>query len=159
MGKQEIDLLAQVRKTHLGRHLFELNKAYKKVSLEFIQSHGFPEMTAGYLYVLSQIDLRDGTDMQAVVERVGASKQAVSRTIMTCEELGYIERLSSASDRRSLVICFKPKGLKLMSVAAQAIAAAEDAFASKLGKTKFELLKSKLEEASAVLDLIKVDKV
>ena len=158
MNEKDIAAIAKIRRTHIGRHLFELNKLYKRTTLEYIQAHGFPEMTSSHLHLLSQISLKNGTGTQTVIERVGASKQAVSRTVVACESLGYIERVSVSTDRRAFILRFTPKGLKLMAVASHAISLAERMFIQRMGKAKFDALKTQLEQVSEILDLVQVDK-
>lgn len=149
--------LGQLRRTHLGRYLFELNKFYKSVSVEYIQKNGFPELTPALLSTISQINLEGGTEMQELVRRMKSTKQAVSRTLKTCEEYGYIQRTQASNDGRALNISFLPKGLKLMKVAAEAIAISENEVSDAMGKGKFQQLKQLLATAVESLDLVNVD--
>lgn len=150
--------LGQLRRTHIGRYLFELNKFYKNVSIEYIQKNGFPELTPALLSTISQIDLEHGTEMQELVRRMRSTKQAVSRTLKTCEEFGYIERLQASNDGRALNISFLPKGIKLMKIAAEAIAISEKRISDSIGKVKFQELKQLLATAVDSLDLVSVDR-
>lgn len=150
--------LGQIRRTHLGRYLFELDRFYRNISIAIIQKNGFPELTPALLATLSQIDLENGTEMQELVRRMKSTKQAVSRTLKTCEDLGYIERTPAPDDGRALNISFTAKGLKLMKVAAEAISMTEKRVSDSLGKVKFQDLKQLLASAVENLDLVVVDK-
>lgn len=95
--------------------------------------------------------------MQELIRRMRSTKQAVSRILKTCEELEYIERVQAANDGRALNIYFLSRGLKLMKIAAEAIAISEKKIAESIGKTKFQELKQLLADAAESLDLVRVD--
>lgn len=136
--------------SHLGRHLWDLNRRYKQITVPFIQAHGFPEFTEGQLNILAMIHFSKPTATQELIDKLGLSKQAVSRMVKLCEENGYLERKKSLEDARRHDLVFSPKGLKLMGVAADAIEVAENEFRSKLGRD-FDELNRLLDRAAQKL--------
>lgn len=145
-----------LRRTHLGRHLYELNRAYKKVTMAYLKET-YPEFTEGYLQLLSQLDLQHPTPTAVLIARMGVSKQAVSRTLKTCEKLGYVQRQIDPEDSRVYLVGFTSLGLELMTCAGQGIARAEAQFREQLGQQSFEHLKETLASASKTFNLIHID--
>lgn len=150
--------IRHIRRSHLGRQLFELNKHYIHYSLAILRENGFPEMTQGYLTVLSQIDLEGGTGMKELIVRVGTSKQGVSRTLATCEDLGFIRRKPLETDQRGKKLVFTRRGEALMAAAAEAIEQTETYYRRLLGKRVFGDFKRILTSLNKELELVKVDR-
>lgn len=157
MSKQRLREIAKTRREHLGRYLYEIDNAYRRITIPYIQSHGFPEFTSGYLQLLSQLDMLSEVKTAVLIERVGVSKQAVSRMIKKCEELGYIERKVDNDDERNKVIGFSKKGVELMSTAADAIKQAEKEIEKVIGSKDFKALKSLTSKVCEQLNLVAID--
>ncbi len=154
---QQLKEIAKTRRDHLGRYLYELDNAYRKITIPYIQNHGFPEFTPGYLQLLSQLDVMSEIKTLVLIERMGISKQAVSRMIKKCEELGYIQRKADKDDERNKVIGFSKKGVELMSIAADAIREAEEDFRKKMGNDDFDNLKKLTAKLCKRMGLVAVD--
>ena len=149
--------LAELRRTHIGRYLFELEKAYSDITVPFIQNKGFSEFTRGQLQVLGLLHLNKPTPMKELIEKSDLSKQAVSRMVGVCEKNKFVKRVTSETDARAWDIIFTDKGKKLMRTAGDAILFAEKAFEDQLGKRTFNELKSLLAKAATELVHIEVD--
>lgn len=149
--------IRKFRKTHIGRYLYELYYAFNLISVPYIQKNGFEEFTEGQLNILGHININKATPTQYLIEKLGLSKQAISRMITLCERNGYIERKQSMTDLRSKDIIFSPKGIQLMITAKKATEYAEAEMEKKLGSGSYNILKEKLADACHELDLIKID--
>ncbi len=148
--------ISEIRKTHIGRALFELERFYTRTSIDLIQKEGFPELTSGILSTLSQVDFESGTEMNTLIERLQTSKQAVSRMLKTCEELKFIKRVAHPSDGRAVIVVFDQKGIALMKTATRAIEKTEAEMSRQIGDQFFEDIKNSLLQATARMNLIKL---
>ncbi len=153
----DLDEIIRIRKSHIGRYVFELNKAFKQISIPYIRDKGFEEFTEGQMQILGQLSLTRSTPVSQVTENLEISKQAISRMISLCEKNGYIKKTPSKEDSRSVNIEFTKKGKRLLTVAVDAIKVAEADFEKRLGKKKFKELKNILSDACNKLDLINID--
>jgi len=82
--------------------------------------------------LLIQLEL-NGTRVSVLAERMGVTKQAVSRTSQVLEKKGYVERVEDASDGRGTIIYFTDRGRKLVKQTVDRFEAIEKDIASQLG--------------------------
>lgn len=151
--KKSEDEIVKVRRSHLGRRLWDLNRYYKQITIPYIQSNGFPEFTEGQLNILAMISSTRPTPMQEIVDRLGVSKQAVSRMVALCDKNGYLTRVSSSVDARNKDLVFSDRGVALMACALDAIELAESEFKTRLGDKDYATLSRLLDKASKALGI------
>lgn len=157
MNTQEKEQVMNIRREHLGRYLHELQRYYRDMSIHLIKQNGFPQLTAGMLDMLSQIDLDGGTEMKEITRRTRLTKQAVSKMIKTCQDADFIETITSNEDGRAVRIIFSETGQALMLYASKCIKEMESHFENIIGKDDFMNLKRIVDKAATKLKLIDVD--
>jgi DNA-binding MarR family transcriptional regulator len=131
------------RTTHIGRLLLELSRDFIATANERIRDAGFPFVSASHIPVLAQVE-EEGSELSTVISRVGASKQAVNKTIRQLEANGILELAVSERDFRARVVTFTPKGRTFLKTALRAVRDVERLYAKALGEEEFAALKGGL---------------
>lgn len=104
----------------LARLLLETFEAMVDEVVDELARAGHPGLTAANEFAMQAID--DGAgNAAALARRLGVTRQAAAKTIRTLEGLGYVERMSDATDARR-------KDLQLTVRGRQAIAIGSAAF-------------------------------
>lgn len=85
-----------------------------------------------------------GSTSTEISRLAGISKQAVGKAVLSLQSRGYLKRKPSQSDRRSMLVEFTAKGVKLMTVGIDIIDGIERGYARTLGAEDFKELKKRL---------------
>jgi DNA-binding MarR family transcriptional regulator len=79
-----------------------------------------------------------------IANQIGISKQAISKTISSLEERGFISKKDSATDRRAHFLMLTEKGERLIAKAVQVAKDLEQGTIKKLGAKDLKTLKDLL---------------
>ena len=93
----------------------------------------------------------DGTRMTVLAERVGVSKQAVSKLVNEFVDLGLLELSADPDDGRAKLVRFTPRGIDAIRHGLSVLASVEGEIASRVGKKRMRALH---EGLVAVLDAL-----
>lgn len=116
----------------LGRHLILLFRAFEDEVLGALARLGYRDLTAADLNVIRFVR-PEGSQAVEIARLAGISKQAVGRTVLSLQERGYLRRSTDASDARSKVIAFSPRGVRLLGAAIEAIRSIDARYERVLG--------------------------
>lgn len=117
--------------------MHDLSRFFDKTAMAYIQDQGFPELTKGQLDIIIATETLKPLSAQNLAEKMGLTKQAVSRMVKTCEQNGFINRVPSEHDSRSYAIELSTKGFKLMAVSIDAIRKVEQDLIRLMGQDDF----------------------
>ncbi len=81
--------------------------------------------------------------------RLGVSKQAAGQTLNRLEALGYVTRGVDARDARRKTVSATPRGVELLSLSADILHDAREAWARELGADRVSALESDLRRMAA----------
>jgi DNA-binding MarR family transcriptional regulator len=93
----------------------------------------------------------EGTRMTELAERVGVSKQAVSKLVAEFVDLGMLELAPDPDDGRAKLVRFTPRGVEGIRDGLAVLASVEAEIASKIGKKRLRALR---EGLVAMLDAL-----
>ncbi len=103
--------LDQRRARLIGRLITRLSMAYqRRLESEGSVSHALPPAQKSLLVHIEATGSRAST----LAERVGISKQAVSKLVQELEAQGYVVRQPDETDGRATRICFTQQGRDLV---------------------------------------------
>jgi len=89
--------------------------------------------------LLIQLEL-NGSRVSELADRLGVTKQAVSRTSLALEEKGFVKRVEDESDGRATKLFFTEKGRRLVVQTVDKFEAIEKEIALQLGTENAEKL-------------------
>lgn len=100
------------RRTRLiGRLVTRLSMAYqRRLAADGGVSHDLPPAQKS---VLVHIEA-DGSRVTTLAERLGISKQAISKLVQELEAQGYVTRRPDETDGRAMRVCYTSKGYALV---------------------------------------------
>jgi DNA-binding MarR family transcriptional regulator len=93
----------------------------------------------------------EGTRMTELAERVGVSKQAVSKLVAEFVDQGLLELAPDPVDGRAKLVRFTPRGIEAIRHGLSVLASIESEIASKIGKKRMHALRDGL---TAMLDTL-----
>ena len=95
-----------------------------------------------------------GVRLTDIAERARITKQSVGEIVTNLEELGYVERVADAEDKRAKLVRLTPQGQEVQEAAFRTFDQIETEWAERIGKRKVEAMRSALEELSLLPDLV-----
>jgi DNA-binding MarR family transcriptional regulator len=107
---------------------------------------GHPDLRPAHGFAMQAVGL-GGTTATEAARRLGVSKQAAGKTYGRLAELGYVERLDDAADRRRKVIRLTPRGVGALTASAMIFSQIRAKWAAELGAGKL----AELEECLRVM--------
>lgn len=124
-------------------------EAVRSRMLERLHSNGFADFDASYLNV-AQYPGPHGLRPADLADRLGISKQALNHLLGQLERRGYLTRAADPEDGRSKRILLTERGIKAGLVIREAVSEMEDEWAQRLGATRFDQLRTLLQELNEV---------
>jgi DNA-binding MarR family transcriptional regulator len=106
---------------------------------------GHPDLRPAHGFAMQAVGL-GGTTATEAARRLGVSKQAAGKTFDRLAELGYVERLDDASDRRRKLIRLTPRGVEALTLSAMIFSQIRARWAAELGATRLAELETSLRE-------------
>lgn len=104
---------------------------------------GHPEARPLHGFVLQAVG-PDGATVSEVARRLGVSKQAAAKTIVTLDQLGYLVRAPHAADARAVQVRRSPRGEELLALSAEALGRIHQAWEANLGAQRLDALEDDL---------------
>ena len=89
----------------------------------------------------------EGTRLTELAERVGVSKQAVSKLVAEFVDQGLLELAADPSDGRAKLVRFTPRGVEGIREGLAVLASVEAEIAAKIGKKRMQALHDGLAAA------------
>lgn len=94
----------------------------------------------------------EGTRVVDLAEKLGITKQAVSRRVAELEELGVVALEADPLDGRAKRVCFTPRGLEAIAHGLGVLGQVERELAADLGTERMAELRCLLADLSDLLD-------
>ncbi|NEX59515.1 PAS domain S-box protein [Noviherbaspirillum galbum] len=94
------------------RQIFLSTRALSKAILEMVRLDDI-QLTGGYIPVISAID-PEGIRLTDLARITGMSKQALFPYVTALQDFGYLSKVQDPHDGRANLLCFTPKGHKLL---------------------------------------------
>jgi DNA-binding MarR family transcriptional regulator len=113
--------------------------------LERLHDRGYDDLEAAHLVVL-QYPGPQGRRPSELAAQLRVSKQALNYLLGQLERIGYLERRPDPDDLRSKRIALTPRGLAIIPVIREAVAEVEAEWARRLGKKRFDQLRTLLQD-------------
>ncbi len=127
----------------LYRLVLRASRAETTMTLRRIHELGYKDISLADANLLANLDTQ-GTTISALARRVGITRQAVGQQIDGLVNSGYVERRSSHTDGRAVVIHQTPRARALLGDALDVVEELENEYASYLGSARFFSLKESL---------------
>jgi DNA-binding MarR family transcriptional regulator len=115
--------------------------------LERLHERGFTDLDAAHLNVF-QYPGPQGARPSELATRLRISKQALNYLLGELERLGYLERRPDPDDLRSKRVALTARGSSAVGVIREAVGELEAEWAQQLGESRFEELRTLLQELS-----------
>ena len=115
--------------------------------LAALHERGFDDLNAAHLNVF-QYPGPEGARPSELAARLRISKQALNYLLGELERLGYVERRPDPDDLRSKRVALTARGRSGVGVIREAVGELEAEWAQQLGQSRFEELRSLLQELS-----------
>ena len=115
--------------------------------LAALRERGFDDLDAAHLNVF-QYPGPEGARPSELAARLRISKQALNYLLGELERLGYLERRPDPDDLRSKRVALTARGRSAVGVIREAVGELEAEWAQQLGQSRFEELRSLLQELS-----------
>jgi DNA-binding MarR family transcriptional regulator len=109
---------------HLGFLLWRSGRSFVDMLQQELSQRGFNDLTNAHMNLMPFLD-SDGTRTTQLAQRMGTSKQAVTKLVDDLEAKGYMSRASDPSDGRAKIVVFTGKGLRLLEAGERAKIAIE----------------------------------
>lgn len=141
--------LDQRRARLIGRLITRLSMAYqRRLEAEGSVTHALPPAQKSLLVHIETTGSRAST----LAERLGISKQAVSKLVQELETQGYVVRQPDETDRRATRICFTQQGRDLVRDTVSVFEALDREAIAVLGKDDAAALRELLARWADHLD-------
>lgn len=143
--------LEQKKRASTGQLLLKAARLLNERAVSRVQAEGATGLRLSHMSLLPHIDF-EGTRLTELAERVGVTKQAVSKLVDDLCEMGVVERAADPDDRRAKRVRFTKKGLDAISHGLDVLGGLEDELAAELGPERMEALRETLAELVDILE-------
>jgi DNA-binding MarR family transcriptional regulator len=106
---------------------------------------GFDDIRPAHTVVFQHIEA-GGSRLTDLAERAQITKQSMGYLVDYLEQRGYLERRPDPSDRRAALISLTDRGWEQVRAALRIIAAIEEEWTGKLGRTRMQQLRELLDD-------------
>jgi DNA-binding MarR family transcriptional regulator len=139
-----------------GRRIGELLRVPSQAVVHFISGAlaraGYADLRPAHMPIFIYLDHPPGgTRVTDLAERAQVTKQSMGELVAYLEERGYVERIPDPTDRRAKLVRYTPLGWTVHETAPAIALELEAAWADRLGRDKFDQLRSLLKELIASL--------
>jgi DNA-binding MarR family transcriptional regulator len=149
-GLDDTVALRAWRDQTLYRLLLRANRAETTATLDRIRERGYTDISLSDANLLANLDT-EGTSISALARRAGITRQGASQQVLVLERAGYVERRSSDTDGRAVMIVQTSRGRALLGDALDIVEDLEATYQGLLGSQGLEDLKRSL---SSLVDRI-----
>jgi DNA-binding MarR family transcriptional regulator len=127
-----------------------LGAALKRIRAEILETseEHFPGLRVSHYRLLEMIP-SDGARITDLAEVAVMTKQGLGQHVDYLQRLGYVESDRLRTDRRVRLVRRTPKGDEAAAYSRAAIQRVEDAWSTRLGTERYELLRNTLRELGA----------
>ena len=125
------------------------NALAARIFASVVSGTEFDDLRPSHGNAMEQLELEDGLRLTDLASRAGITAQSMGELVDDLEAKGYVERRADPNDRRAKRIHLTNRGKKNARVAKRATADVEKYLAEIVGKQRYELLRSTLEEIIA----------
>ncbi len=94
---------------------YHLRRAQAAVFSHFLKTIGDEGITPGQFGVLVLIDANAGLSQSALAKALGVKRSTMVAVIDRLEQLGWVERMASETDRRSYALALTKKGIDTLT--------------------------------------------
>jgi DNA-binding MarR family transcriptional regulator len=113
---------------------------------------GHVSLRPAHMSVLQHIDHPPhGTRITELAERAQITKQSMGEVVAALERHGYVERVPDPTDGRAKIVRLTDRGWAAHEEAGEIVKRLEDDWAERLGRQKFDHLRTLLKELIATL--------
>jgi DNA-binding MarR family transcriptional regulator len=128
---------------HVGWRLWRASQIWQERFTRGMVERGYAWFREARAAVIPHID-RAGTRQADLTTRLGLTKQAVQQLVDALVQDGVVERRMDANDARGRVICFTPRGLRVLADANLVKRQIEQEFARAVTAESFSRLNAEL---------------
>ena len=128
---------------HVGWRLWRASQIWQERFTRGMVERGYPWFREARAAVIPHID-RAGTRQAVLTTRLGLTKQAVQQLVDALVGDGVVERRLDPGDARGRVVCFTPKGLRVLADANVVKRQIEQEFARAVTAESFSRLNAEL---------------
>ena len=141
------------RHANVGRLLNNAVRRFEARVLELMDERGHARTRIAQLSLTRNLDV-EGTRLTELARRASMSKQAMGELVDQCTELGLVDRVADARDRRARIVRFTRKGLAWLSAFRGAVDVAEREMRAELGKAAMDTILKGLAAYGAEFDTL-----
>jgi DNA-binding MarR family transcriptional regulator len=141
------------RHANIGRLLNNAVRRFEARVLELMSEKGHAETRIAHVNLTRNLDV-EGTRLTELARRASMSKQAMGELVDQCAELGLVDRVADASDRRARIVRFTPAGLVWLDAFRDAVDVAEHEMRAELGKATMDAILKGLAAYGARFDTL-----
>ena len=152
---QRAELLFQFS-NNLSRYFSSISRDFRERLKQRNITEGYEGLKLSFSQVLFYVP-PEGISIADLALTNGVSKQAISKTVREIESLGFVERVTVASNSRSKRVMMTEQGLQLLSDASQQLGAVEQEYLDILGVENFEELQHLVSLLFKSLELLMPD--
>jgi DNA-binding MarR family transcriptional regulator len=132
---------------HIGWRIWQANRAWLQVFVGAMREAGHDWFTESRAGLIGHIPRR-GIRQVALIDRVGATKQAVQQVLDGLEGEGIVERVADPDDGRGRFVRFTEKGLRALRDGDRIKGEIEQRYIERLGPDRFATLMETLRSLS-----------
>lgn len=136
-----IDIADETQPT--GRLLILLFRAFETTLIERLDKQGVTDISMSDLNVIRHLD-PCGSQISAIAQSAGLSKQAIGRTVADLEKKGIVRTIADPSDRRGKLVQFTHKGARLVATAIEIIKKMETRYKKIMGADEYNKTRQSL---------------
>lgn len=109
------DALAELRYLFLGSRMKRLAERMQADALKIFRANGHGELQPAYYAVLATLDLEDALSISDLVERIGISQPAITRSVGGMRENALVTLDPHPNDQRMRIVRLTDKGRALIA--------------------------------------------
>jgi DNA-binding MarR family transcriptional regulator len=115
---------------------------------------GYDDLRPAHMPIFMYLDHPPhGTRVTELAERAQVTKQSMGELVAYLEERGYVERIADPTDRRAKLVRYTPLGWHVHEAAPRIALELEALWAERIGREKFNQLRSMLKELITALEV------
>tara|TARA_B100000678_G_scaffold375_1_gene333 strand:+ start:4683 stop:5651 length:969 start_codon:yes stop_codon:yes gene_type:complete len=110
------DIIADAGYLFIATRMKRLADRMQADALKIFERNGFGEVTPAHMPVLYALSQKDGQSIGELVQQMGISQPAVTRTVTGMAREGFVTLEVAAADQRQKVIRLAPRGRALLTL-------------------------------------------